>query len=377
MTGNRRFMVVKKNKMVYTLKTGKRISMDKRRSIKEEQTKMNGQETKKRTRAQLEEEKRQADLQKVKDGQELQEKRQAELWKAEIEKGLQEVQNLREKLKPVEFPSWLWEQYTGAYGDVREDVAFLFCPEELIPKTMKLRRLDTEEKSDYEIIFDNLCENLMHQMSWYPGSYLAMPYLVLLLEKRRQKQDYRWEKKIIQAAGDVLSTDIPCCGGGDQAQMPEDIVESYQLSVELLQEMTKDFLDRNMERLKEENPGWLQYFCTDLMAILGDREAAFQMFNGQWEQCPVTCPECGYFDEDMEADGFYDREQLEKIEPAASVLGKWDGKSYEDTYLWFSNLAHELGVEDEWKIPYYYGTYTCPECGSRGILMDWMKDTEM
>ena len=105
MTGNRRFMVVKKNKMVYTLKTGKRISMDKRRRIKEEQTKMNGQETKKRTRAQLEEEKRQADLQKVKDGQELQEKRQAELWKAEIEKGLQEVQNLREKLKPVEFPS--------------------------------------------------------------------------------------------------------------------------------------------------------------------------------------------------------------------------------------------------------------------------------
>ena len=59
------------------------------------------------------------------------------------------------------------------------------------------------------------------------------------------------------------------------------------------------------------------------------------------------------------------------------MLGKWDGKSYEDTYLWFSNLAHELGVEDEWKIPYYYGTYTCPECGSRGILMDWMKDTEM
>ena len=80
------------------------------------------------------------------------------------------------------------------------------------------------------------------------------------------------------------------------------------------------------------------------MAILGDREAAFQMFNGQWEQCPVTCPECDYFDEDMESDGFYDREQLEKIEPAASVLGKWDGKSYEDTYLWFSNLAHELGA---------------------------------
>ncbi len=321
---------------------------------------MNGQETEKRTQAQLEEAKRQSDM-----------------WKAEIEKGLQEVQELRDRLKPVEFSSGLWEQYGGAYGDVREDVAFLFCPEELIPETRKLRRLDPEEKSDYEIIFDNLCENLTHQLSLYDGSYLAMPYLVLLLEKKRRKQDYEWEKKIIQAAGDVLSTDIPYCGGGDETQMPEEIMESYQLSVELLQEMTKEFLERNMDQLKEEDPGWLQYFCTDLMAVLGDREAAFQMLMGQWEQCPVSCPECDYFDEDMEADGFYDQEQLKKIEPAQSVIGEWDGKSYEDTYLWFSNLVHELGVEDEWKVPYYYGIYTCPECGSKGILIEWMKETEM
>ncbi len=140
--------------------------------------------------------------------------------------------------------------------------------------------------------------------------------------------------------------------------------------------MTRDFLDRNMGRLKEEDPGWLQYFCTDLLAILGDREAAFQMLLGQWEQCPVCCPDCEYFDEEMEADGFYDKEQLKKIVPAASVIGKWDRKSYENTYLWFSNLAHDLGVEDAWKIAYYYGTYTCPECGSRGILIDWMKESD-
>lgn len=302
--------------------------------------------------------------------------RQSDMWKAEIEKGLKEVQTLRERLRPVEFPSGLWEQYGGAYGDAREDVAFLFCPEELIPETEKLRRLDPSEKSDYEIIFDNLCENLTHQLSLYKASYLAMPYLVLLLEKRRQKDDYEWEKKIISAAGDILSTDIPYCGGGCEAVMPDEIMESYRLSVEILQEMAKDFLARRMDRLKEEDPGWLQYFCTDLMAVLGDREAAFQMLIGQWEQCPVSCPECGYYDEDMEADGLGDEEQLKKIEPAASVAGKWDRKSYEDTYLWFSSLVHELGVEDEWKVSYYYGTYTCPECGSRGILMDWMKRTE-
>lgn len=301
---------------------------------------------------------------------------QSAMWKAEIEKGLQEVQELRDRLKPVEFASALWEKYHGAYGDIREDVAFLFCPDNLVPEMGKFRRLDMEEKSDYEINFDNLCENLTHQLSLYDGTYLAMPYLVLLLEQKRRKPDYEWEKKIIQAAGDILSTDIPYCGGGSGVQMPEEIMNSYRLSVELLQEMTRNFLERNMERLKAEDPGWLQYFCTDLMAILGDREAAFHMLIGQWEQCPVSCPECGYYDEDMEADGFYDKEQLKKIEPAASVIGKWDHKSYEDTYLWFSNLAHELGVEDAWKISYYYGTYTCPECKSRGILIEWMKETD-
>lgn len=300
-------------------------------------------------------------------------RRQSDMWKAEIEKGLQEVQELRERLKPVEFASDLWDQYHGAYGDIREDVAFLFCPEDLMPRTGKLRRLDPEEKSDYEISFDNLCENLMHQGSLYEGTYLAMPYLVLLLEKRRKAEDYEWEKKILSAAGDILSTDLPYYGEGCRAGMPEEVLKSYDISVEVLQEMTKEFLERNMDRLKKENPGWLQYFCTALLAILGDREAAYQMGMGAWEQCPVACPECDYFDEDMEADGFCDEEQLKKIEPARPVSGQWDRKSYEDTYLWFSNLTEELGALDAWKVSYYYGTYTCPECGSKGILIDWMK----
>ncbi len=67
---------------------------------------------------------------------------------------------------------------------------------------------------------------------------------------------------------------------------------------------------------------------------------------------------------------------MKNIEPAESVIGKWDGKSYDNTYLWFSNLVHSLGVEDEWKISYYYGTYTCPECGNKGPLNEWMKETE-
>ncbi|MCI8605865.1 MAG: hypothetical protein HFG72_03190 [Hungatella sp.] len=304
---------------------------------------------------------------------------QSDMWKAEIEKGLNKVKELRMQLKPVEFTSKLWETYQGAYGDVREDVAFLFCPKELIPDTEKLRRLDDEEKDSYEIIFDNLSENLTHQLSLYHASYLVMPYLALLLELKRQEGDFDWQMKVIVLAGDVLATDIPYCGGGSEreALMPEEVMDSYRRSVAVVQERTKEFLGQYMDRLKEMEPDWKrQYFCTDVLAILGDREAAFQMLMGQWEQCPLSCPDCGYYDEEMEADGFYDREQLEKIEPAPSVIGKWDGKSYEDTYVWFSNLVHLLGVEDEWKVAYYFGTYTCPVCGSKGVLIEWMKEME-
>lgn len=305
---------------------------------------------------------------------------QSAMWKEEIEKGLEKVGDLRRELKPVEFTSGLWETCRGAYGDVREDVAFLFCPKELIPDTEKLRRLDGEDKDSYEIIFDNLSESLTHQLSLYDASYLVMPYLVLLLELKRQEEDFDWQMKVIALAGDVMATDIPCCGGGSgrEEMMPEEVMESYRRSTAMMGEMTKEFLGRYMDRLKGVEPAWKrQYFATDVLAILGDREAAFQMLMGQWEQCPLTCPDCGYFDEEMESDGFYDREQLKKIEPAPSVTGQWDRKSYEDTYVWFSNLVHLLAVEDAWKAAYYFGTYTCPECGSRGTLIEWMKETEL
>lgn len=170
------------------------------------------------------------------------EEEMSRMWVKEIEKGLKSVQELVFKLKPIKFTSPLWNQYRGAYGDVREDVAFLFCPSELMPDTEKVRRLDDEEKDNYEINFDNLSENLTHQLSLYDAAYLVMPYLVLLLEKKRQENNFDWQMKIIMLAGDVLSTDIPYFGGGsEETNMPEEIMESYRLSVDVLKEMTKDF----------------------------------------------------------------------------------------------------------------------------------------
>lgn len=240
----------------------------------------------------------------------------------------------------------------------------------------KVIRLDFEEKECDQINFDNLCENLSHQLSFYNATYLAMPYLLLFLEKKRKEKDFKWQMQIILHAGIILSTDFDLGKEGRQG-VSEDILESYQLSVGLLRDMVKEFLQENMEALKQEDPTDLKYFCTGLLAIFGDPEAAYQLVVGSWEQAPVACVACGYYDEDMEADGLYDEELVKgRVVPAKPVCGKWDGEDFSDPYLWLSNLAHILGIEDEWKIPYYYGTYTCPECGSKGILMDWMKKCE-
>lgn len=300
---------------------------------------------------------------------------QATLWKEEIEKSLAKMSELRERLQPIEFSSKLWEEYEGAYGDVREDIAFLFCPKELLPEMDKIRRLDFEDKEDERINFDNVCENLLHQLSFYDATYLAMPYFVLFLEKKRREQDFHLQFEIIIQAGIILSTDI---FDDEREELPKDISKSYQCSIEILREMTKEFLQQNMEQLKEEKAIDLQYFCTSLLAIFDDPKAAYQILIGSWEQLPVACPNCDYYDDEMEADGFFvERIVKEKVTPAESVLGTWDGKSFEDTYVWFSNLAHILQIEDEWKIPYYYGTYQCPECGSKGILIDWMKKSNL
>ncbi|NBH32448.1 hypothetical protein D3Z58_02465 [Clostridiaceae bacterium] len=314
---------------------------------------------------------------------EMTEKELSDMWKEAIEKSLQEVGELRKQLNPVPFSSPLWEKYHGAYGDVREDVAFLFCPKELVPKMDKIMRLDFEEKEDDRINFDNLCENLSHQLSFYDATYLVLPYFVLFLEKKRLEEDFRWQMRILLHAGVILSTELPGEAplvrtfGVSEEKVSEEIQESYQLSKEILREKAKEFITQYIEEIKEEEEEDLNYFATGLLAILGDSEAANRLMIGGWEQVIVQCPECDYYDEDMEINGFGDIKGIEaKIKPASSVIGKWDGKNFDDTYVWFSNLVHDLGIEDEWKLPYYYGTYTCPECGSKGVLMDWMKASE-
>ena len=58
---------------------------------------------------------------------------------------------------------------------------------ELLRECIAALYLDFEEKECDQINFDNLCENLSHQLSFYNATYLAMPYLLLFLEKKRKE----------------------------------------------------------------------------------------------------------------------------------------------------------------------------------------------
>lgn len=304
----------------------------------------------------------------------MEEREKSDLWKAEIEHALDRLQELREQLHPVDFSSELWEEYTGACGDVREDVAFLFCPREILPETDKLNRLDFADKEADWIIFDNLCEKLSHQMSFYQATFLAVPYLVLLFEKKRREGNLEWQYRIISKVGEILATTVFFEEENNKQTIHADILTSYRLSVDLFRQKTKTFLEKNIEQLKEKSPVSLQYFCTSLLAVFGAVRDAYQLFLGNWEQVPLECPACGYYDEELE-DGFYQEETIkEKIIPAKVSIGEWNGKwdsiPEDDPCLWLGSLANMLGIRDEWKIPYYYGTYTCPKCGKKSKLME-------
>ena len=76
------------------------------------------------------------------------------------------------------------------------------------PETFKLRRLDNALKTNYELAFDNLCENLWHQMSFYHATWLAVPYLARLMKDWEKENDIKWLFQGILAAGNCLATDV-------------------------------------------------------------------------------------------------------------------------------------------------------------------------
>jgi len=294
---------------------------------------------------------------------------------------------MKTNLKLTPFDSELWDILHGAYGNVCEEVRILMGDVMEIPPQMKIRRLDFEEKNDYQITFDNLCENLTHQMSFYDASYLTMPYLVTLLEQKEAEQDSDWQFSILCNLGICLATDIyenneSAASDHDKDfnpfgipknfTIPKEIIDTYNISVEILQEKTKFFIKTNLEKLKNLEEIDKNFFATAVLAILGDRKTAHIMCLGGWEQPYFLCKKCDTCIENVE---FSDKELCEMITPAPESEQAWDGEQYDsDTYTWYHGFLQTLEAKDEAKIlSLYYGEFTCPECGAKGKTIDFAK----
>ncbi len=271
------------------------------------------------------------------------------------------------EIQLIPFHSELWDIFKGAYGNVCEEVKIIMNKENPIPVQEKIRRLDTEEKNDYEIAFDNLCENLTHQMTFYDANYIVFPYLLTLLIQKENQNDFGWQLKLITEMGICLATDIYENDFNDEYS---EITENYYNCVSVFQEKTKAFLKEHFEEIKNLENYKKNEFVTALMAILGDRKLAYILVLNYWEEVYYLCDKCEYCDEDSSLD---DKEFISKITLPKET--EWDGKSYNNIYAWYTNLLKQLGADDEANyITHLFGRYSCPECNNTKTLLEFMKN---
>lgn len=269
------------------------------------------------------------------------------------------------EMQLLPFDSPLWEIYTGAYGNVCPEIKMLMGAEPATPQN-KLRRLDFEEKDDEQIAFDNLCENLSHQMSFYSAQYLALPYMVKLLEQKKAAGSFEWQLNILSQAGIVLATDLP-----EMHEKPpsEKIAVSYQAAILRLRELAQDFVPGNMEELSRLDDHALTFFLTGLLAIMGEHVSANLLCMSCWEEWCLLCPDCDFCDENLTITDPEMQSQLIPADPAP-----WDGHSFDDPLCWLTGLLDKLDNQPAREfILYLYGTYTCPECGRQAPLQDFAK----
>lgn len=274
------------------------------------------------------------------------------------------------------FDSDLWEVFRGAYGTIKEDLLALLEADPNIAEEEKRIYMDKMPESAYRIAFDNICEQLIHQCSFYSALYLAIPYLVHQYAYWYNKNDLQCQILYLTYIGIMLSTDN--FYNIDQEKklkdVPQNILNHYQKSVEWIKERAKEFLNENLKKWNQSNHFKLsaieaEELGTGLLGILGDRETAFLLLLYAWGSYSAFCKNCGYFDEDIELNNL-DEEEAEqlysKIIPADSAIGKWNFRDYRDSYIWLSNVLFLFGnKEAAEKLSYYYGTYTCPNCGKK------------
>ncbi len=307
-------------------------------------------------------------------------------------------------MMPKKIPFHKWNDILG-FQTAQESVEILFYPVE-VPDSEKELFLHHKPLSRYRQAYEDVLSNFITMGEFTYELYLATPYFVEIYEKWKQKQDFQWQFLFVSLIGACLATDFPYNHFSKKLNesLPKEIIENHLYSVKIMQEQTKAFISDHFEKLKQLNHTEAQYFCQCLFAILGDREASYIFFLRNFNGCSIVCPYCIDSDEicyefdwnkineestcklpfhySDAAGHWYMRGDKSICKPpkeiclAPSAIGQWDWKSYDNDYVWFSNLLYFLGNEESAKkLSYYYGVFTCPNCGKTSIVMDLAKYT--
>lgn len=287
------------------------------------------------------------------------------------------------ELALVPYDSVLWDTQSGAYGNVVHDVKLLMGDatelsdwDNALLDRRACRTGQQEDPDDtMEVALENLVECVAHQMSFYPATLLVVPYLVKLLEEKCRQGDFDGQLLLITNIGMIRATEAESDGILDTNS---EVVDDYKLSILKLQELTKRFLEQNIDKIRHIGEQYYkEQLLVSVLAILGqDTKLSFVLSMSYGQSFYMVCPVCEDCNEDIE---FSDEDELEEvcadIVPAEPVIGKWDGASLEDTYVWYSNLLVLAGADRYAELlSYYYGTYRCPECGKEGKVIDFVKN---
>lgn len=180
-------------------------------------------------------------------------------------------------MNPVSYDSDLWNQLKGAYGNVCDDVRILYEEKEDIEMPMRLNRMDKTKKTAYRVTFDNLCENLSHQLDFYEATYLVIPYMAKLLEKKMQKNDAEWQILIISGIGLSLISDTR---KNRTKTADKEIIRNYKKSLRYFKRLVKRCCKKNRKYIKKLDFDEKSQFVTAVSAVLGNRRIPLLMIMG-------------------------------------------------------------------------------------------------
>ena len=247
--------------------------------------------------------------------------------------------------------------------------------------------------NDEQGAFEECCQAISHQMTFYSVIYLVFPYLVEKIARDFEHYDKETLVRYISELGVSLSVDCPLNTQGKYegadisglendtlrkiyvtgtVQTDDTVLENYQLSIQKFQLLIKHFLSRHIKALGRMDKMTKTMFALAVLAAFGNRNDAFLFLMPEIDECiGVGCNRCDFCDE--ESLEFSNKKAMSVIKQRGPAEDNWDGVNFEDTYLWFGDFLELMqGKSLSKHLPYYFGTFCCPECGNEAEVRTFM-----